>query len=161
MTRHGSVAYYLAAWVCGCIFMSSAVWLRDVMGPAIGFVSFDRAFGLLIFCFYGLILGVVAALLGGFVLRRLAFLLKWRNAWEWVVGGAILAPILFLILGSFAKTAAAGERPLPTWLKFISYGPALVLDAGLWLAVPAGAATAWVLYRVHRAFAMPAENPDP
>ena len=28
MTRHGTLAYYLAAWVCGCFFMSTAIFLR-------------------------------------------------------------------------------------------------------------------------------------
>lgn len=159
MTRHGSLAYYLAAWVCGCFFMSLTIWLKDLAGPTIGFVSFRSVFGLLIFCFYGLILGVFAALLGGFLLRRAATLAKFRSAWQWAVGGAVVAPVLTLILGSFARSAATQQTPLPGWLNLISFGPSIVLEAGLWLAAPAGAATAWALYRVHRAFTMPAELP--
>jgi hypothetical protein len=29
MTRRGSLAYYLAAWICGCFFMSVAICLKD------------------------------------------------------------------------------------------------------------------------------------
>ncbi|HVA16891.1 MAG TPA: hypothetical protein VMV59_04160 [Candidatus Dormibacteraeota bacterium] len=160
MTRHGSLAYYLAAWVCGSFFMSLAIWLRDLAGPTVGFISFRSAFGFFIFYFYGLLLGVVSALLGGLLLRRIAVLAKFRDAWQWVLTGAILAPVLMLILGSFARSAAIQQTPLPGWLNLISFGPSVVLEAGLWLAAPAGAATAWVLYRVHRAFAMPAETTE-
>ncbi|MHB8411109.1 MAG: hypothetical protein ACYDDI_04090 [Candidatus Acidiferrales bacterium] len=160
MTRHGSLAYYLAAWVCGCFFMSLAIWLKDLAGPTVGFISFRSAFGFLIFYFYGLLLGAVAALLGGLLLRRAARLAKFRNAWQWIVAGAVATPVLTLILGSFARSAATQQTPLPGWLNLISVGPSIVLEAGLWLAAPAGAATAWVLYRVHRAFAMPAEGMD-
>jgi len=158
MTRQGSLAYYLAAWVCGSFFMSLAIWLKDLAGPAVGFISFRSAFGLFIFYFYGLLLGVAAALVGGLLLRRMAVLAKFHAAWQWVLTGAIVAPVLMLILGSFAKSAAIQQTPLPGWLNLISFGPSVVLEAGLWLAAPAGAATAWVLYRVHRAFAMPAEG---
>jgi len=158
MTRHGSLAYYLAAWVCGCFFISLAVWLKDLANPGIGFISFRSAFGFLIFDFYGMILGVVAALLGGFLLRRAAALAKFRHVWQWIFTGAIVEPVLIFILGSFAKSAALEQRSLPGWLNLISFGPAVVWKVGLWLAAPAGAATAWVLYRVHRAFAQPAGN---
>ncbi|HVB35983.1 MAG TPA: hypothetical protein VND42_01990 [Candidatus Acidoferrales bacterium] len=138
--------------------MSLAIWLKDLAGPAVGFISFRSAFGLFIFYFYGLLLGIAAALVGGLLLRRMAVLAKFHAAWQWVLTGAIVAPVLMLILGSFAKSAAIQQTPLPGWLNLISFGPSVVLEAGLWLAAPAGAATAWVLYRVHRAFAMPAEG---
>ncbi len=31
MTRRGSIVYYMAAWACGCLFMSVAVWLPGVL----------------------------------------------------------------------------------------------------------------------------------
>ncbi len=152
MTRRGSLAYYLAAWICGCSFVSLAIWLRDLEGPTIGFVNIRNAFGLLFFCFYGLILGAVSAFLGGFLLRWVAVRGGWKQAWQWVVAGSILAPLLIAPLGWIERSAAWHQKKLPRLVFLAAYGPSVVLDTGLWLAIPAGALTAWVLYRIHRAF---------
>ena len=152
MTRRGSVAYYLAAWICGCFFVSLAIWLKDLAGPAIGFVNIRNVFGLLFFCFYGLILGAVSSLLGGFLLRRLAARAGWKHAWEWVIAGGILAPLVIAALGWASRIAALHQKTLPRLVSLATYGPSVVLNAGLWLAVPAGSLTALVLYRIHHAF---------
>jgi hypothetical protein len=62
MTRSGSLAYYLTAWICGCFFMSLAVWTRDLFGAnADNAFSTHSVFGLIFFYFYGLVFGAIAA----------------------------------------------------------------------------------------------------
>ncbi len=39
MTRSGSLAYYLAAWICGCFFMSVLIWLKDLVGAPLATVA--------------------------------------------------------------------------------------------------------------------------
>jgi hypothetical protein len=152
MTRRGSLIYYLAAWICGCFFVSLSIWLRDLMGPAVGFFSLRSAFGLLFFYFYGLAFGAVASLLGAFLLRRVAVHWRWKDGWRWAVAGAVLAPLVVAALGSIWRSAAFHQYKLPKLVSFATYGPGVVLEAGVWLAIPSGAATAFVLYCIHRAF---------
>ena len=156
MTRRGSLAYYLAAWICGCFFMSALIWVKDLTaGASFELITMRSAFGLLFFSFYGLILGAAAALLGAFLLRRLMTLVHWEYAWQWALAGGALAPILVGALGAWWRHATlAPVRAGPRWLSLLAFGPSVVLEAGLWLAIPAGAATAFVLYRVHRAFVL-------
>jgi len=158
MTRRGSLAYYLAAWICGCFFMSALVWLKDLASAPHQLATPKGAFGLLFFCFYGLILGVFASLLGAFLLRRIAVAFRWTQAWQWALAGAVLAPVVIGLLGGWWRRVMWHPRAPPRWLSLMAFGPATVLDAGLWLAIPAGAATALVLYRIHRAFA---PQPEP
>jgi hypothetical protein len=157
MTRHGSLAYYLAAWICGCFFMSALVWLKDLASAPLQLATLKGAAGLLFFCFYGLILGAFASLVGAFLLRRIATSARWMQAWQWALAGAVLAPVVIGLLGAWWNRVwelAGKARP---WLSILAFGPSLILDAGLWLAIPAGDATALVLYRIHRAFA-PSES---
>jgi hypothetical protein len=153
MTRRGSLAYYLAAWICGCFFMSAAVWLKDLGNQPVQLVTPTGVAGLLFFSFYGLILGAIAAMTGAFLLRRLMALAHWEQGWQWALAGAILAPLLIGALGAWWRHATWPAQPGPRWLSLLAYGPSIVLEAGLWLAIPPGAATAFVLYRIHRAFA--------
>jgi hypothetical protein len=153
MTRRGSLVYYLAAWIIGCVFMSLAIWLRDTGSATLGQLSFRTGFGILLFCFYGLVFGACAALLGAFLLRRLAFWLQWNHPGPWVAAGAGLATVLITVLGAWGRRVTAAPRVVPKWVQLATFGPKIVLDTGWWLALPVGAATAFVLYRVHRAFA--------
>jgi len=154
MTRRGSLAYYLSAWICGCFFMSLAVWIRDLFGASSHDAFSSRSvFGLIFFYFYGLVFGAIAALLGAFLLRRVMAALKCLTASHWAAIGAIVAPVLIAILGILGKrigTEGQGEFRV---LRLITYGPMTVFEAGWWLPTPAGAATAYLLCRVQRAFA--------
>ncbi len=73
MTRHGTLAYYLAAWVCGCFFMSSAIFLRFALDPHRDIpLSLRGAIAnFWLFTFVGLIFGVGISLAGSFLMRRL------------------------------------------------------------------------------------------
>jgi hypothetical protein len=161
MTQRGSLIYYLTAWICGCFFMSLAIWTKDLWGAVTGPSSRSReAFGVLFFYFYGLVFGALAVLIGAFLLRRIMTLLKCKNPMHWAVAGAILAPLLIGGLGAWGARAGAGQRLEPRLLSFLLLGPTMVVQAGWWLAIPAGAATGFLLCRVQRAFApQPGEVP--
>jgi len=153
MTRRGSLVYYLSAWILGCFFMSAGVWIKDQWG----FVKISRSVpeisGLLFFTFYGLILGAVPALIVGFLLRKVASLLKCKTPAHWAIFGAILLPLLVGALETLLRLApATGERA--EWiLSWFTSGPHIVIITGWWLAIPAGAITGYFLGRIQRAFA--------
>ena len=159
MTRRGSLAYYLAAWILGCFFMSLAIWVKDLWGPSLISAQGHQAFGILFFYFYGLFFGAAAALVGAFLLRRIMAQLKCKTPSHWAFVGAILAPIFVAILGIWGRRMGVGERPGMRLLGILTFGPRNVLDAGWWLAIPAGAATAYFLCRIQRAFSQQQEPP--
>ena len=152
MTRRGSLIYYLTAWILGCFFMSLAVWSKDLWGAARLSSGLREAFGVLFFYFYGLVFGALSALIGGFLLRRVAALLKCRTPAHWAIFGAILAPILIGALGTWGHRMGLAKHPGFRLLSLLTFGPKTVLEAGWWLAIPAGAATGYFLGRVQRAF---------
>jgi hypothetical protein len=156
MTRNGSLAYYLAAWICGGFFMALGFWvdvhwLRGAW-PQGEFLDV----GFLALCFFGLILGAIPSLLLGWVLRRLMKVFSIKRFWMWISAGAGLALLLIWLLGSLGHLARDPRllpfSALPIW-SFLFVGPLSVLEAGIWAALPAGAATAGVLFAVDRAFA--------
>ena len=159
MTRQGSLAYYLAAWVCGCLFMSSFVWARTVIVHSPDIADLGVAFSFLVFNFYGLMLGAPTALLVGFLLRRAARLAKYQRSWQWMILGSALSSALIVAFWFLDGINMTGRAMASRVVSFFGSGPQIVVDSGWWLAVPAGAATAWVLYRVHRAFAVPIDWP--
>jgi len=161
MTRRGSLIYYLSAWILGCFFMSLAIWIRDAAGSNALFVSvrrFDSIFGLIFFYFYGLILGAFAAMLGAFSLRRIMRALKCKTPSHWAVAGAILMPVVVVTLGWLERRFDVTLHPGERLMTLLTLGPKTVLEAGWWLAVPAGAVTAYLLGRIERAFAGPASQ---
>ena len=153
MTQRGSLIYYLTAWICGCFFMSLAVWTQDLWRATVFNPRSRDAFGVLFFYFYGLVFGGLAVLIGAFLLRRIMTLLKCKTPMHWAVAGAILAPLLIGGLGAWGVRVGAEQRLEPRLLSFLLLGPTMVVQAGWWLAIPAGAATGFLLCRVQRAFA--------
>ncbi|MGH9730792.1 MAG: hypothetical protein ACRD4A_03765 [Candidatus Acidiferrales bacterium] len=116
------------------------------------------AFSFLVFNFYGLMLGAPTALLVGFLLRRVADLARYRRSWEWMILGAALSAALIGASWFLGRISMTGRAMASRVVIFFGSGPQIVVDSGWWLAVPAGAATAWVLYRVQRAFAFPIDR---
>jgi hypothetical protein len=158
MTRRGSLAYYLAAWICGCVFMSVCLWIWVfIEGGRQNEHLAPIAFSLLLSCFYGLIIGAAASLLFAFLLRRLMAALRWRAVLQWTIAGAILNTIVVVALGNCDRWANA--HSVAALSRILTAGPAVVMDTGWWIAIPAGAATAYVLYRIDRAFA-PQSSPS-
>ena len=152
MTRSGALAYYMAAWIIGAIFMSLGVWMRDPAGASITPFSPPTGFGVLLFCFYGLIYGAAPALAGAFLLRTIASAARWQTPAPWVAAGTLLAVLEMWGLGAWGRLVAASQQSPSRILSLITFGPKTVLDGGWWLALPVGAATSFILYRVHRAF---------
>jgi hypothetical protein len=152
MTRSGALAYYMAAWIIGAVFMSLAVWMRDPSGASVTQFSPPTGFGVLLFCFYGLIYGAAPALAGAFLLRTIASLACWETPAPWVAAGTLVTVLEMLGLGIWGRTLAASRQIPSRILSLITFGPKTVLDGGWWLAIPVGAATSFILYRVHRAF---------
>jgi len=161
MTRRGTIVYYLSAWILGCFFASLLLWIKDIFAPTLN-VSLSRsAFGLLFFYFYGLLLGALPALLGGFLLRLIMGALKCKTPWHWAIAGAILASLLIVVLGIWGRPVEMLQHPNLRLAGLFTFGPKLVLDAGWWLAIPSGAATAYLLGRIQRAFAQQSAPPTP
>lgn len=152
MTRTGSLAYYLAAWVCGCTFMGIFLWIPEIRGSASKGVAglFFVTIALSLMC------GAASSLAFGCLLRILADWIGWRKAWQWLLSGAILAPVLITVLGVFSSSGMVKGNALRALYFFVFAGPGLIHTSQPWLLLltaVAGAATAWVLFRVHRAFA--------
>jgi hypothetical protein len=151
MTRRGSLAYYLASWACGCFFMT--ICFVGLPRPA----EFPHRIilGLIYLYFLALIFGAFTSLLFGFLLRKIAGGFRFARAWQWILTGAILAFVLVSALGSITLIHfRATHFLLPVQIYFLS-APQVILSGGmslLWRVIPAGAATAWVLFRIHRAF---------
>ena len=150
MTTRGSLAYYLAAWVCGCFFMALALWLEMQFSRAATLQGTFQSVSFLGFCFFGLIFGAVPALLFGWILRRLMKLFPRGTVWLWVAAGAALAVLLIWCLGSLGhllqNPRTLPYSALPIW-PFLVVGPLAMLEGSIW-ATP----TAAVLYAVHTPF---------
>lgn len=160
MTRRGSLAYYLTAWVCGCVFMSFAVWLvQGWDSKHLG--SFQNAEGLLVFCFFGLLSGAFAALVFAWLLRKVAAILGACRLWQWVLIGAAVAELVilgFAALNRFVTAALGVSGGLPLTPIFLA-GPWEVYAVSHWLAIPVGAAIASVLFLIYQAFELkPSEH---
>jgi len=153
MTRRGSLAYYLAAWICGCFFMSLAICFRD--GLALVGASIPLAARFIQFYFFALILGAAPALFGALLLRRMVILLGRNRPVIWTIAGALITAGLVIAVGGWARNTLGilRSRAYPAELVFaLTGGLVFVSVEGWWLAIPAGAATAYILYRIDRAF---------
>lgn len=158
MTRHGSLAYYLAAWVCGCFFMPICLLGTPNFPGSASEVPLNVLLRIPFSYFLALMFGAFSSLLFGFLLRRISRWLALSRTWQWLLAGAILAPILIALIGSIFLLPH--RRPM-YFLLFIDYAPYSIISGGIgfvWRVIPAGAATAWVLFRIHRAFALPIDG---
>src|SRR5260370_17163260 len=93
MTRRGTLAYYLAAWVIGCFVVAFLQWLGETIAG-----NFRTASILLTTYFFALIFGAIAILLFAFLLRRSMRLLRTHAVWAWSLWGATLAFLEILSL---------------------------------------------------------------
>jgi hypothetical protein len=151
MTRHGTLAYYLAAWVIGCFIVSLLVW---VIAVASG--QPPRAATLLEMYFFALVFGAPDALLFAFVLRRI---MRWwgtHSLWLWLAAGAGVGFALIMLLAE-ANTAwinwnAPVTGAIHFFLEALLAAPSALRYGGLWQVPIEGAAMAAVLCLVDRAF---------
>jgi hypothetical protein len=158
MTRSGSLIFYLAAWTLGCFFMVLVLWCwAMVWGLSRGLLR-GGAEGFLSLIFYGYVVGAPTALLYGFLLRRIMLALKCKTPLHWAIAGGILAPLLVVVLAAVCRSAA---HVPPEYYAAAVYPVAVaqaITEVGWWLSIPAGAATAYYLGRIQRAFAPAAET---
>jgi hypothetical protein len=158
MTRRGTLAYYLAAWVIGCFVMAFLQWLGEALAG-----TFQPASILLTTYFFSLIFGAVAILLFALLLRRSMRLVRTHALWAWCLWGAVVA-------SAEIEGLIGAQGPLLSVLLSIRSGAfgavffAAVLEAAgslagrnLWQAPVGGAITAVVLCLVDRAFAYSGE----
>jgi hypothetical protein len=158
MTRRGTLAYYLAAWVIGCFVVSFLLWLSEALRGDIPTASI-----LLTTYFFSLVFGAIAMLLFAFLLRASMRLLGTHALWAWLLSGAVLAFLEISVL-IHAQSALLSIRSGEFGEIFF----AAVLNAAdslsgrnLWQAPVDGAMTALVLCLVDRAFAHPNEAAEP
>jgi len=159
MTRRGSLVYYLAAWVCGCLFMSLAVWLPGKWEPTHWTPGIRGVSGFLAFYFLGLVFGAFTALLFAFLLRRLVAVLRCRRLWQWILVGAGLAGLLLWGLGAVSRPRGTIAPPADLLLIVLLGGFRAVRLPPTWLNILVGAATAFVLYFIQSAFEPRPEMP--
>jgi hypothetical protein len=157
MTRRGTLAYYLAAWVCGGFFFAAACFLSAPKSSDSGLTPDARGF--LVAIFFVFAFGWVFTLGFALLLRLLARLYPAGRSRAWTISGAALALLPALAIAFLPGGSLDG----PGWLRFLE--ELFALDgangfrrpfhaaAGALSMVLAGMATAYVLYRVNRAFA--------
>jgi len=160
MTRRGTLAYYLAAWVIGCFIVSLLAWAWGAWNESSANVSM-----FLILYFVALAYGAADVLLFAFLLRRLMRLWWTHNIWIWMLAGAGLATaLLWLLLWSgdalTRMSPLSGRGPVAYLLLAFWTAPNALRLAGIWQAPIAGAATGVVLCLVDRAFNRPVESSD-
>jgi hypothetical protein len=154
MTRRGTLAYYLAAWVIGCFVVSILLWLGQALTGEIHTASI-----LLTTYFFSLAFGAIAMLLFAFLLRASMRLLGTHALWMWLLAGAALAflEIFALIHAQSALLSIrSGEFGEIFFAAVLNAADALS-GRNLWQAPIDGAMTALVLCLVDRAFARPNE----
>ena len=152
MTRRGSLVYYLAGWVCGSFFLAMAVWLHAFALHAEKKFSSNAAAGLLTIYFFTLAFGWFQSIFAAFLLRRIAISAKFNQAWQWALTGAALWPLLIFVLDKIGDSMNWNPGNAEGgWTMFVS-GAMIVSREGIWIAVPAGALAALVLFTVNRPF---------
>jgi len=150
MTRHGTLAYYLAAWVVGC-FVAAALFFKAT--------GASGASSLLILYFFALVIGAIDLIVFAFLLRLLMNTLHTRRIEIWALAGAALfSGLVLLFAWILQRTPAAWETGAGLALTNVLVGSAeVVRKTGIWQAPVDGAVTAAVLCLVDRAFHRPAE----
>ena len=149
MTRRGTLAYYLAAWVIGCFVVSVLQWVGEALAGEIQAASI-----LLTTYFFSLVFGALAMLLFAFLLRRWMRLLGTHAQWAWLVSGAALGLVLILILiraQSALLSIRSGEFGELLFAAVLKAADSLS-GRNFWQAPVDGAITGWVLCLVDRAF---------
>lgn len=152
MTRRGSLAYYLAAWICGGTFASVELWIANSEVGSPIFVPGIWGAQLFSFCFAGLILALLPAVLTGFLLRILARAARLRKMWQWAIAGG------FVALGTVAVLCRLDQNPWPPGgiaraRELFTSGPASLSAAGWWMPIAPGALMGIALCRIEAAFA--------
>jgi len=162
MTRRGSLAYYLAAIVVGCLCWAVAILV--IARTTTSHWNSGREF----FFLYFLVVsqGWLATLLFAFLLRRSAIALGWSRSWQWMFAGGCIA-IVVIAAWVFVPADWVGARfVMRSLMWLLPFGNMLigyVFTRSMIVLLPTvflgGAATAFVLHRIDRAFEPQPESP--
>ena len=156
MTRHGTLAYYLAAWIIGCPVVGLFYWLIGSVqaGSANSSALFE-------FVFFALMVGAADAILFAFVLRRVMHSTGVRSVALWTLAGAVLAfALIFVFAQAWYKLHGGSQSAASFALTVFFAGPGAIWNVGWWQAPIEGAGLGAVLGLIDRAFNPTAvENP--
>lgn len=154
MTRSGSIAYYLAAVVCGSFFLAASYY-----GFFLWTGASSRNWGRDFLFIYVITipLALLPQLLSAWLLRRLALRVAPRSLPVWLAAGTVIWLAVLWSVGQLGAAVQAIRAPaaLPdakVAVMFLLVGPMYASQQPLWIPMPAAAATAGVLFLVHRAF---------
>lgn len=155
MTRRGSLVYYLTSWICGGLFLTIAMYIREQvspegmgMGPSgAGVAIITTYFLVLVFCAF---LSVVFA----FLLRLFMRWLRAEKLWEWMLAGVILSvPMTWGVRWASRATDAAGLQGAAREVAVLLFlGVRGIAEQHPFLGLPAAGLNAVVLFLIHRAF---------
>ena len=135
MTRHGTLAYYLAAWVIGCPVVALVFSLIESVQTGSASSS-----ALLEICFFALMAGALDSLLFAFLLRRTMHGLGTRNAGVWGLTGAVVSFGLLFVLAWVYGRLPGSLQWAPAISEFVcATGPATIWNSGWWQAPVDGA----------------------
>jgi hypothetical protein len=161
MTSRGSLVYYLASWICGGLFLTVAMFLREQASPegmgigptGAGAAIITTYFLVLVFCAF---LSVVFA----FFLRLSMDWLHAESLWQWALAGIILSvPMTWGVRWASRATDAAGLQGAGRQIAVLLFlGVRGIAEHHALLGLPVAALTAAVLFLIHRAFAEKAES---
>jgi hypothetical protein len=142
--------------------MVVVVWCDDLVLVSSEDRLREATEGLLTLIVYGYLFGAPTALLFGLLLRRIMLALKCKTPLHWTIVGAIVAPLVVVALGLASRNVALVLPQEYASVLFPLVGAENVLRLGWWLTIPAGAATAYYLGRIQRAFSVqPDAAPSP
>ena len=158
MTRHGTLAYYLAAWVIGCFVVSFLPWISNSIAG-----DFRPASALLTTYFFSLVFGAFTVLLFSSLLRLSMRLLCTHSLWVWPLAGALLALVLTLgVIRAQGALLSLPSAPLGEILIGVALKAADLLGRrDLWQVPVDGAITGLVLCLVDRAFSSTDKPTEP
>jgi len=148
MTRHGTLAYYLAAWIIGCPVVALFYWL--IGATQAGSASAGALFEI---CFFALLVGIGDALLFAFLLRRVMHVINARKIVIWTVAGALLASaLIFLFAQAWHRLQDSPQGAAAFATTFLFAGPGAMWNTGWWQVPIEGAGIGAVLGLIDRAF---------
>jgi len=147
MTRHGTLAYYLAAWVIGCFVASSLYFYPPLPGT-------NPIRLLLAMYAFSLMFGAVTILTFAFLLRAAMRLVGTHLLLLWFLAGAVLSFAEISLLRFLLPFILTQPRVFGGYVTGFVFTPAAVFsDRHIWQVPIDGAITGLVLCLVDRAFA--------
>ena len=160
MTRRGSLVFYLTSWICGGLFLTLAMFIRETVSPAgMGIGPSNAGAAIITTYFLVLIFGAFLSLLFAFLLRRSMVWLRAEKLWQWALAGTCL--VLPMAWGvRWASRAADTIELQGAWHQiaiFLFLGVRGIAERHVLLALPVAAANSAVLFLIHRAFT---QEPD-